>query len=79
MAATSIKLQPGHGYRAFRKDQSEVGLVEGRNITIEYRWADLVSRQVTVILARPRFCSQPNRQKTRLTKSASQIRHSEGY
>jgi putative ABC transport system substrate-binding protein len=59
-----------HLVAAFRKGLSETGYVEGRNLTVEYRWAesrydrlpgmaaDLVRRGVTVIFASPGLAGQ---------------------
>jgi putative ABC transport system substrate-binding protein len=60
LSSASVDRDAGR-LRAFRQGLSEIGYVEGRNIAIEYRWAeeqndrlpslatDLVRRQVTVI------------------------------
>jgi putative ABC transport system substrate-binding protein len=62
LGPTSAQSEP-YRVTSFRQGLSEVGLVEGRNFTIEYRWADshydrlralateLVHRQVAVIAA----------------------------
>jgi putative tryptophan/tyrosine transport system substrate-binding protein len=62
LSASSAELST-HGVRAFRQGLSETGHIEGRNIVMEYRWAngqnnqlpalaaDLVRSQVSVIVA----------------------------
>ena len=57
----------------FRRGLSELGFVEGRNVAIEYRWAegqfdrmpamaaDLVSRKVAVILVQTTAARSPAR------------------
>jgi hypothetical protein len=62
LGSESLDLFAGR-LRAFRRGLNEMGFVEGRNLVIEYRWAesqydrlpalaaDLVRRQVTVIAA----------------------------
>src|SRR5258705_13073944 len=62
LGSTSPELHE-HIVRAFRQGLSEAGYVEGRNVAIEFRWAesqydrlpamaaDLVRRQVAVITA----------------------------
>jgi putative ABC transport system substrate-binding protein len=54
----------GHLAAAFRRGLSQVGFIEGRNVVVEYRWAeghyerlpelaaDLVRRRVAVLVAR---------------------------
>jgi ABC-type uncharacterized transport system substrate-binding protein len=60
---TRASYEDAHLWAAFREGLKEVGFVEGRNVTIEYRWAegdnerlpalaaDLVQRRVSVIAA----------------------------
>src|SRR5262245_23841541 len=61
--SSASALEYAHLAAAFRQSLSEVGYVEGRNVLVEYRWAeghyerlppmatDLVRRQVDLIVA----------------------------
>ena len=71
----------GHLAAAFRRGLSQVGFIEGRNVVVEYRWAeghyerlrelaaDLVRRRVAVLVVASRQALPPRQQLRRFQSS----------